>query len=189
MERRYSSLNQAPHWITAGCMFAILPLAWVMTNMKPDAAYREDLFNWHKTLGVIVLFITAFRAIWRAFDGPPPYPQRVAFWERRLAHAAYWIFFLVLFWMPITGFLTSYSGGHPIKLFDLVPTSDLLPRDKAWAAFFDSLHLAGQWAIYALIVLHLAAITLRTVCRRTGILGRMLPATAIVPEETASPRG
>jgi cytochrome b561 len=51
MERRYSSLNQAPHWITAGCMFAILPLAWVMTNMKPDAAYREDLFNWHKTLG------------------------------------------------------------------------------------------------------------------------------------------
>jgi hypothetical protein len=72
MERRYSSLNQAPHWITAGCMFAILPLAWVMTNMKPDAAYREDLFNWHKTLGVIVLFITAFRAIWRAFDGPPP---------------------------------------------------------------------------------------------------------------------
>jgi hypothetical protein len=48
----------------------------------------------------------------------------------------YWIFFLALFWMPITGFLTSYSGGHPIKLFDLIPTPDFLPRDKARAEFF-----------------------------------------------------
>jgi cytochrome b561 len=99
----------------------------------------------------------------------------------------YWIFFLALFWMPITGFLTSYSGGHPIKLFDLIPTPDFLPRDKARAEFFGSLHFAGQWAIYALIVLHLAAVTLHTVCRRTGILGRMLPATA-TEAEGAFPR-
>ena len=55
-------------------MFAILPLAWVMTNLKPEAAYREDLFNWHMTIGVIVLLITAFRVIWRVVDGPPPIP-------------------------------------------------------------------------------------------------------------------
>lgn len=37
---RYSSINQALHWLTALCMFAILPLAWVMTNMPTDAPSR-----------------------------------------------------------------------------------------------------------------------------------------------------
>ena len=188
MSPKYSSLNQALHWLTAACMFAILPLAWVMTNMKPNAAYRGDLFNWHKTLGLIVLLVTAFRIVWRFVDGPPAYPPRVAVWERRAAHAAYWIFFLLLIWMPLTGFLASYLGGHPIKLFDVVPTPDFLPQDKARSEFFDNLHLAGQWGIYALIVLHLAAVTMHVVWRKTGLLGRMLPTYAAVPKAAASAR-
>ena len=136
MDRRCSSLNQAMHWITARCMFAILPLAWVMTNLKPEAAYREDLFNWHMTIGVIVLLITAFRVIWRVVDGPPPYPPPVSIWEQRLAHAADWIFFLTLFWMPITGFLTSYAGGQRIKLFDLIPTPDFFSARRGARRLF-----------------------------------------------------
>jgi cytochrome b561 len=182
VQPRYSPFNQALHWITAACMFAILPLAWVMTSLAAKAPLRDTLFNWHKTLGLIVLALTVLRIGRRLVDGPPPYPPRIANWERRVAHAVYILFFLVLLWMPITGFLTSYYGGHPVKLFNLIATPPFLPRDQARSRLFGGLHGVGQWAVYGLIVLHLGAVSLHLIWRRTGLLGRMLPAHATEPQ-------
>lgn len=183
MQQRYSPINQALHWLTALCMFAILPLAWVMTNMPTDAPARAALFAWHETLGLIVLLVTAGRIIWRWFDGPPPYPATVARWERRLAHATGTLFFLVLVWMPVTGFLTAVYGGHQVELFDLAPMPVTLPANAARAELFASLHLAGQWAVYALIALHLGAVAVHLIWSKAGVLGRMLPTDAVEPRQ------
>jgi cytochrome b561 len=45
VQQRYSPLNQSLHWFTAICMFAILPLAWVMTNAKLGTPLDETLFD------------------------------------------------------------------------------------------------------------------------------------------------
>jgi cytochrome b561 len=181
MQARYSRLNQALHWLTAACMFAILPLAWVMVTAKEGTPLSSALFNWHKTLGAIVLIVTAFRIVWRFFDGPPAYPPRVAVADRTLAHIAYWLFFAALIFMPVTGYLGSAYGAHPLKLFNWIATPQPVAPDKQMAQFFISLHLAGQWAIYALIVLHLGAVLLHAIWGRDGVLGRMLPASAVEP--------
>jgi len=55
---RFSWMNEALNWSTAVCIFAILPLGWVMTNMSTDAPRRADLRAWRETLGLIVLLIT-----------------------------------------------------------------------------------------------------------------------------------
>ena len=189
MQARYSRLNQALHWLTAACMFAILPLAWVMTNAKEGTPFSSALFNWHKTVGVAVLLITAFRIVWRFFDGPPAYPPRVAAWDQALAHIVYWLFFAVMIFMPVTGILTSAYGGHPLKLFNWILTPQPVAPDKGRSDFFGSLHMWGQWAVYALIVLHLAAVVLHAVWGRDGVLGRMLPASAVdvLPEPRPAP--
>src|ERR1700683_60915 len=168
MQRRYSSSNQALHWLTALCIFAVLPLAWVMTNMPLDAPSRATLFAWHETLGLIVLFFTVCRIVLRLYDGPPPYPAQVARWERHLAHATYWVFFFVLLWMPITGFLTASYGGHRINLFNMILTPVILLKDNSRAKSFTSLHLLGQWAVYVLIVLHLGAVAFHVIWAKTG---------------------
>jgi cytochrome b561 len=186
MQARYSRTNQVLHWVTALCMLAILPLAWVMTNAKEGTAFSAALFNWHKTLGGIVLLVTLWRIGWRLHDGPPPYPAKVKAWEKALATATYWLFFFVLLWMPITGFLTSTYGGHATKLFNAIPTPLLLPQDKGLEDIFGVLHGLGQWAVYALIALHLSAVAFHLVWRRDGVLGRMLPAYAAEPEEDAA---
>jgi len=189
MQPRYSRTNQALHWATAICMFAILPLAWVMTNAKEGTPFSSALFNWHKTLGGIVLLVTAVRIVWRFRDPPPSYPPAVAAWDRMLAHIVYWLFFAVLIWMPVTGFLTSTYGGHATRLFNLVPTPLLLPKDKDLSDLFGTLHSAGQWAVYGLIGLHLCAVAFHLIWRHDGVLGRMLPANAAEPApETAADR-
>jgi cytochrome b561 len=186
MQQRYSKLNQAFHWITVLCMFALLPLAWVMVNAK-RGPNTGDLFAWHETLGATVLIVTAIRIGWRFVDGPPDYPPAVRPWERRLAHAAYWIFFAALIYMPITGLLSANYSGHRVKLFDALPIPLLVTPDKAGDEFFSNLHLWGQWAIYTLIALHLAAVAFHLVFRRDGVLGRMLPAYAAEPASERPP--
>src|SRR5205807_501502 len=111
-------------------------------------------------------------------DGPPPYPPTVARWERAIARATYWLFFAVLLWMPVTGFLTSYYGGHPVRLFDIIPTPQLLAENKQLSQFFDALHLAGQWAVYGLILLHLSGVAFHLIWLKDGLLGRILPRNA-----------
>lgn len=185
MQSRYSPLNQALHWLTAACMFAILPLAWVMVNAKAGSPFAAALFNWHKTLGVIVLLVTAFRIAWRFFDPPPAYPPRVAEIDGMLAHIVYWLFFGLMIFMPVTGLLTSAYGGHPLKFFNWIATPQPVAKDKGLSDFFGSLHIAGQWAVYALIALHLAAVVIHSIWGRDGLLGRMLPASAVEP---AGPR-
>jgi cytochrome b561 len=185
MQKRYSPINQTLHWVTALCIFTILPLAWVMTNMPRDAASRADLFAWHETIGLVILFITGYRIVRRIFDGPPPHPARVARWERGLARATHWLLFLVLLWMPITGYLTASYGGHRVKLFDVVLAPALLPKNDEQQKLFVSLHLFGQWALYVLVVLHLSAVAFHLIWTKAGVLGRMLPAYATEPREGA----
>jgi cytochrome b561 len=181
MQPKYSPLNQSLHWITAICMLTILPLAWVMTNAKEGTPFDTALFNWHKTFGIIVLLVTAFRIVWRFIDPPPAYPPAVAGWEKGLASVTYWLFFAVMLWMPVTGFLTSTYGGHDTKLFNAIPTPLLLAPDKNRSELFGMLHGLGQWAVYALIALHLSAVAFHLVFKRDGVLGRMLPANAAEP--------
>jgi len=183
MQPRYSPLNQALHWITALCILAILPLAWVMTNAKEGTRFDEALFNWHKTFGLIVLAITLFRIAWRFVDRPPAYSPAIAAWDRALAQAVYILFFFILLWMPVTGALASLYGGHAVKLFNLVPTPQLLPKDQDLEEIFAGLHGLGQWAVYGLIGLHLTAVAFHLIWRKDGVLGRMLPANATEPAE------
>ncbi len=175
MKIRYSPINQTAHWLTALGMFAILPLAWVMTNAQGGSHVQETAYNWHKTIGLIVLLITVFRIAWRFFDPPPPYPARVAAWDHALARTAYWLFFAVMIWMPVTGFLDSAYDGYPIKLFNFISTPEIFPKNQAKADFYARLHDLGQWPVYALIVLHLAAVAFHLIWWRDGVLNRMLP--------------
>ncbi len=183
MQPRYSAANQALHWITALCMFAILPLAWVMTDSEKFTPARAAMYNWHKTLGIIVLIVTAFRIVWRFIDKPPKYPPVVAAWNRGLAHATYGLFYLTLLWMPITGFIMSTSEGHATKLFNVIPTPLLWGKNEKLADQFGALHAYGQWAVYALILLHVAAVALHLIWSKDGVLGRMLPAYAAEPPQ------
>jgi cytochrome b561 len=188
MTTRYSGLNQALHWITALCMFAVLPLAWGMTNAKGGSALQHATYNWHKTLGLIVLLLTAFRIVWRFIDPPPAYPPKVAAWNRAAAHLTYWLFFGVMLWMPITGFIDSAYDGYPIKLFNLINTPEIFPKDQARSDLFAFLHALGQWPIYGLIILHVGAVVFHLVWSRDGVLGRMLPKDAVeaAPADAAS---
>lgn len=172
--QRYGGLYQLMHWVTAVVMLVVIVLGWVM-HVQPDSPALYPLWEWHKTLGLFVLIITAIRLVWRLIAlPPPPLPGQPA-WDHRLAQCTYALFFTALIGMPVTGYLLSTAGGYPPTLFNLIPTPALFGKDPKIEAVAHWLHLKSQWLIYGLILLHLAGVVYHVAIVRDRTLDRMLP--------------
>ena len=73
-------------------------------------------------------------------------------------------------------FKTVLAGGHPVPFFWIFTVPHLVPRDPGLAKAATWVHLAiGQWLLYALVLLHIAATVFHVAVRRDGLLARMLP--------------
>ena len=182
MQPRYSPRHQIVHWLTALCVVAIIAIAWVMTNAKEGASSTDRLFDWHGSLGIVVLLLTCYRIFLRFIDRPPPAPASLALWERALSGVTHVLFYAILLWMPVTGYLAVAAGGYPLKLFNLVAIAPLIAKSDKLNELMNLLHFVyGQWVVYTLIILHVLGVVFNLVRTRTGILGRMLPPHATEP--------
>jgi cytochrome b561 len=172
---RYTLTAQALHWITAALMFVVLPVAWVMVNVPKSAEFRDLLFTLHKSVGLTIVVLVAFRIGWRGKHPVPPLEVGLTRWEKVAASGSHWMLYVVLVGMPISGYLLDAAGGYSISYFGLffVP---LLPKSPALSSAATWVHVAvGQWLVYTLIFLHIAASIWHISVRRDGVLDRMLP--------------
>ncbi len=172
---RYTATAQALHWLTAALMFVVLPLAWAGASVPDAAPGHEALISLHKSVGLTILAVVAVRLAWRAAHPPPPLSADVARWEERASTASHWMLYAILIGMPLSGYLLSASAGRPTSCFGLVRLPGVRDSpDLRHAALLIHV-IAGQWLVYALILLHLAATAWHVTVRRDGVLDRMLP--------------
>jgi cytochrome b561 len=174
-EGRYTPIAQVLHWLTALLVLLTLPVAWVMVNMPPTAHLAGKLFTLHESLGLTILTIVAVRLGWRARHPAPPLPPGFARWDRVAARASHWMLYVILVGMPVSGYLMNATGGYPVGFFWLFDVPSL-PKIQMLSDFAFWVHVAiGQWLVYALVILHLAATAWHVAVRKDGTLERMLP--------------
>ncbi len=189
-EKRYKLSARWFHWVTTLLIFIIIPLGWIFAEFKTVKGNRNvfeapipgspaDYASVHKTLGLLVLAIVAARIVYRLFNRPPTLPGRMPALEKGLAHATHWLLYLVLLVMPISGYIMSSASDHPISIFGVFDFPKL-PIPKAQGEVANRIHIYGQFVIYALIVLHLAGVSVSLFLQRDNVLGRMLPRQANV---------
>ena len=88
--------------------------------------------------------------------------------------------YLVLFAMPISGYVMSAMGSHGVQFWGVPLPS--LPKVEAVQKLAELGHSLGQWALYALVLLHVSATAYHVAIRRDGLLQRMIP-----PQTRADP--
>lgn len=165
------------HWITALFMASILPIAWVMTSMDHDDAWRGLLYTLHKSIGLTIIAVVALRLIWRASHPAPPLAGRAGAPLALLARTNHWLLYAVLLAMPISGYLLSATGKFPISYFGLFTVPGLGDHPVLRHAA-TTVHLVGQWFVYALVALHLLGTSYHIVIARDRTLERILPEQA-----------
>lgn len=170
---RYTATAQALHWLTSILVVAVLPLAWIGASLAREAPNKAVFFTLHKSVGLTIFALVAARILWRAINPPPPEvaePRGLAL----VAKASHWLLYAVFLIMPVTGYLLSAYNGNATQYFYLfaIPGFD---KNKELHELFENMHLAGQWAVYLLVSLHIAATAWHVAIRRDYVLERMLP--------------
>ena len=171
---RYNGVAQSFHWITVLVIFTILPLAWVMVHMAKDAPHRNLYFTAHKSFGLVALALIAARLLWRAVRPPPRLPPWLEKWEIGLAHATHFFLYVIFIIMPVSGFILSSAGGHPVSFFGLFDLPQM-PKDKEVSEIADDIHMYGQYAVYLFLAAHILGVIWHVACRKDGYIERMLP--------------
>lgn len=169
---RYGGVAIALHWLIALLVFSGLTMGSYMVDLKmsPD---KLKFYSWHKWIGITVLMLACLRAAWRVTHAPPPPNLNHPLWQRRAAAAAHLGLYVLLFMLPLSGWLFSSASGFPVKYFGVVPLPDLVDKNKELAELFKTVHELLGWALVLILGAHIAGALKHQFIDKDRTLGRM----------------
>jgi cytochrome b561 len=170
----YSATAKSLHWLIVALLIVQYIFAWTMPHIGRDPQVTT-LISLHFTFGIVVLAVAAIRVIVRLThhqmepeDGLPPW--QVA--SSRLMHR---LLYVLLFVIPILGWMNASWRGMPIVMFG-VELPALLPKRAPGFGWTGNVHsLLSNYLLTALVGLHVVAGLYHHFIRRDGVLQRMLP--------------
>lgn len=169
---RYSRGAIAFHWTIAA-----LVLFNIAVGLIHDWLPREwGVMPLHKSVGVTVLVLSIGRLAWRLSHRPPHLPDAMPEWEKAVAKSVHWLFYVLLFVMPLTGWIFSSNPERlrPFSWFGLIDMP-LLPVSEDLARAAKEGHEILGWTMAALVLIHVAAALRHHFLLRDRVLARMLP--------------
>ena len=185
MNIRFGNTAIALHWLIALLIFGGWAMGFYMADLKlsPD---KLKLFSWHKWIGITVLMLACLRAAWRiTHPAPPPNPAHPA-WQHRAASFAHGALYLLMFALPLSGWMFSSASGYPVKYFGVIPLPDLVSKSKELAALLKDAHGILAWALAGVVAVHIGGALQHHLFDRDDTLARMLPWARRSPRSSVS---
>jgi cytochrome b561 len=173
--RRYGITAQALHWIVAGLIVTQFVLARMAAHL-PLGAHKLALLAQHKSFGMTVFILAVIRLVWRLKNPVPPLPTDMRRVERFLAHATHVSFYVLLFAMPLSGWLMSSAKNYSVSWFGAFSWPNLIKPNETAFDFFRALHHLLSDVLFAIACLHVLAALKHHFWNRDDVLVRMLPA-------------
>lgn len=170
----YGPVARAVHWTVAALAVIVVALGLAIPEAPRGGESRDALVLLHRSVGLLILVLMLFRVAWRLTHPAPPLPAGFPRLEALAAHADHLLLYVVFLVMPVSGYINAAAAGHSVSVFGLFAIPPLLPEDPRVSQVAIAIHLAGQFGLYALVAVHVAAALLHVV-RRNRILDRMLP--------------
>lgn len=139
------------HGLGAAMMFALLGLGWTMVHAGLDMARTFDMFQLHKSLGFVLLALTALRLAGRARQ-PAPRPAPAPAWETALARFVQGALYGLTGLAILLGWWVASCSPLPVptRVFGVFTVPNL---PAARPDLFAAARLAHEAAAYAIAVL------------------------------------
>lgn len=161
------------HWVTAACVLTMVPAGLLMLRI-PGGATQNWLFDYHRSMGVLLFALTLARLLYRIFNPPPPLPVTVPPMQAFAAKVTHFSLYAILLANPMVGWIGTSAFGAKITVFGLFVLPPIVAKDKDVSEFWLGLHEWLGWAMTALVCLHIAAALHHQFVRRDGLIERML---------------
>lgn len=167
---RYSASAATIHWLSAALIVAQIWLGFTFHDFPKGSAERAFYFDWHKTVGVIILLLALGRLALRLMRPAPAMPDGVPGWHSVFATWGHRALYGLMILLPLTGLMAVSKGGATTGLlwglnFPTVP--DFLGLHES--------HEALAWAMIVLLVGHVVAGLYNQFAGDGRLAGRMPP--------------
>jgi cytochrome b561 len=170
----YGSVTKALHWLVVGLFAAQYAGGLVMTRLG-EGVTRDDLYNWHKTLGLVALAVAVVRLAARQVGALPEWAPTLSEGERRFVHRAEQVLYTAMFVMPVSGFIYVMAGDYGVMFAGVIDLPNPLGRSDALASVARVVHVAAAIVLAAAVAGHVGLVLRHTLLLRDGLVWRMLP--------------
>lgn len=164
------------HWTMAALFFGQFSLGWYMQGVR-SLLDQYNLYQWHKSFGLLILGLAVLRAIWAVTSKKPKLPDHMPAGEKTLARGSHAVLYLFLIVLPLTGWAIVSSSPLPVatRFFGLfvvppLPTGISMHREQIWS----SLHGFLAYAAIFLVGVHVLAALRHHFKSKDDVLLRML---------------
>jgi len=142
-QNQYTKTAIVLHWLIGIAILAMFALGWFMSdipkdqpkttafdlfnlgiytwNMVAEATPRTFYFNLHKSIGITILGLVAFRMFWRITHRPPTLLDSLTVTEKKIATGGHHLLYLLMFALPITGLVMAINSKfeYGVKWFGI----------------------------------------------------------------------
>jgi cytochrome b561 len=165
---RYQPVLVALHWLVALMIIGLLCLGFfVLANMPNTDPKKLDILVWHMAGGMFVFVLMILRVIIRRWSAHPATAVTGSPVLDRLASMAHFGFYLIVFLMIATGWITGWLISGVFQ-----PNGGSLPDSFAVFPTFQA-HAALATLLAILIVAHIAAALYHQLVLKDGLFRRM----------------
>ena len=167
----YSPIAKFLHW----SIVALLVAQWWLAEKAEEAVRQIDglgLLALHKSFGITILLLVVIRLAVRLLSPPPASP--VVGLQAAASLAVHRLFYCLLIFMPLTGWLGSSASAYSVSWFGWWVLPDLVAANEVLKDRLFALHEWSWTLLCALVVVHVAAALWHQFIGKHRVLFRML---------------
>jgi cytochrome b561 len=173
---RWGHVAQFLHWL----IVVLITIQVIVGNIAADMPIgmkKLAMFARHKSVGITILGLAVIRLLWRWANPTPALPTTLKPYERVLAGVTHFGLYLLLFAMPLTGWMMTSARGFPASWFGFFQLPDFVPKNDALYNAMKETHDTLALALYAIVFLHVVGALKHHFVLKDDVLRRMLPFT------------
>src|SRR5450830_1090975 len=149
--KKYNKTAVILHWLVALLIIGLLIVGWLMTDLEKGSDLRKQVYNLHKSFGLIVLVLVLARIYWRLISRTPE-PVENNRYLVALAHVAHIVIYILIAFVPLIALAAgSISRGFDFFIWHWDP---MFTIDKERA--HDLMHWHGllAYSLASLVAFH-----------------------------------
>jgi len=171
---RYTHTAVALHWLIVLAIVAAATVGLYMAGLS-FSPQKLKLYSWHKWIGVTIFLLAIARVLWRLTHPAPGLPPAMPRWQQTAALATHVALYVLVLIIPLSGWLMSSALGVKTVYLGLIPLPDLLAKNKELGEALKGVHVALNWTLAAVVLVHVGAALKHHFVERDDVLHRMLP--------------
>lgn len=175
----FGTASKFLHW----AVFLLFTYEYVVANMMLRLKQGDTLlgftqgtlYNWHKSIGLVLLLLALLRITWRRTVALPDWAPTLTPAERTMSGWTESVLYWCMFLMPVSGYLFVMAGGYGVKLFGIVDLPNLIGINETLASAARLVHVLTSYGIVLAVGLHVGSALRHHLLEGDGFLKRMLP--------------